>query len=433
MPRSRLLPTVLSSAVLAAAVLASCDPICLDGVSPPGPGREYQSVSGACVAVVVTSPDAGGSDGGTDAGDAGEDPDAGPGEQSCGKSGWTTQVLDEGLDSLSATFVFDARGVGHYAYSKDSHLYVGTTRPGDAPMQVGGVATAYDVNMAVAADGTHHVLFQQGDSFGYAHDTGGVWHSELLGKGWIGAIALDSQGAPHLFIGQPSMLMGYLYGTRSEDGTWSLTPLNALGIAGDRERLVVDAAGHLHTVFVRTLSGSFQAVYATNAAGTWTEEPLDWTIPNGSPRFRIALRVDAAGQPSLLGSDSQGASLWVKDGSGWKQQRLGGLLSRGPSLTESPSGLGVALLDDAAPDANSSGSPSQWVVKTWDGPSVVGTTPPALLETRDGGNALLGDSAVHVDAQDAVQAGLFYIHYTSPDGGGLPQMTRGLRYARYCP
>ncbi|TSC29554.1 hypothetical protein [Corallococcus sp. Z5C101001] len=435
MPRSLLLPTALSSAVLAAAVLASCDPICLDGVSPPEPGREYQNVSGTCVAVVVTSPDSGGSNDGTD---AGEDPDAGPGEQACGKSGWTTWVVDEGLDVITAGFAFDAQGVGHYAYSKNSRLYVGTTRPGDGPAQAGDVSPLYDVHMAVAVDGTHHVLFQQGDSFGYAHDTGGVWRSQLLGKGRAGAIALDPQGAPHLLVEQPgSERQTYVHGAIGDGGTWTLNPLPVPIPLGDRERLAVDAAGHLHAVFLLTLGlDESQVVYASNTSGTWATEPLDWMVPLGSPRLRVALQVDADGRPALLGSNNQGAWLWRKEDSGWKARGLGPFMSRGPALQLGPGDQMSTLLDDADPFSNVDDSSGQLVVQSLTESGRVGSTPPLTLETLDGGNARASASAVYedlVDGRARRQVGFTYVRFFHPKDGGTSVTTRGLRYARYCP
>ncbi|NOK23611.1 hypothetical protein [Corallococcus carmarthensis] len=435
MPRSFLVHTALSSAAVAAFLLTGCDPICTNGVSKPGQGQVTRSASGTCVQLVVTRPDAG-EEGDPDGGDGGGLPDAGTDGGECATPGWKTRVLDEGLDVITAAFVFDAQGVGHYAYSKDSHLHVGTTRPGDVPVQVSSVWTAYDVHMAVGTDGTHHVLFQQGDNVGYAHDTGGVWRTQLLGEGWTGAITLDAHDAPHLLIGRPYPQVGYLLGTRSNTGSWTLTPLEAVGAKGDRERLAVDATGHVHLVFVRMDErGKFQVVYASNTSGTWLAEPLDWRIPLSSPRYRIALEVDPTGRPSLLASDTQGAWLWVKEASGWTSHGLGAFLSRGPALSRNaayPSLLHV-LMDDADVNADLNGSASQLIVKTLSDTSPVGSTPPLVLETRDGGNAFPGPSAVHVDAQDRMQVGFSYVHYFRPADGGAPETTRGLRYARYCP
>jgi hypothetical protein len=436
--RSLLVHTALSSAVVASILLAGCDPICTNGVSRPGQEQVTRSASGTCVQLVVTRPDAGEEDAGTDAGwDAGTD-DAGTDAWGCPNvvPGWATRVLDEGIDVITAAFVFDSQGVGHYAYSKGSRLHVGTTRPGDVPVRVESVWTAYDVHLAVDAAGTHHVLFQQGNNVGYAHDTGGVWQSQVLGEGWAGAIALDAQGAPHLLVGQRAPQEGYLHGTRSGTDSWSLTPLTTVGARGDRERMVVDAAGHVHIAFVRMDErGDFQVVYASDTSGTWLVEPLGWWLPLNSPRYRVALEVNAAGQPSLLASDTQGAWLWTKEVSGWKSYGLGAFLSRGPALSRSPfyPTLRHALMDDADVYADVNGSTSQLVVKPLYGTDSAGSTPPLILESRDGGNAFPGPSAVYADAQDQVQVGFSYVHYPSPADGGAAVTTRGLRYARYCP
>ncbi|CAM4209630.1 hypothetical protein COEX109129_13470 [Corallococcus exiguus] len=416
--------TALSSAAVATVLLAGCDPICTNGVSKPGQGQVTRSASGTCVQLVVTRPDAGEDGGGL--------PDAGTDGGVCGAGpGWTTQVVDEGIDALTATFVFDARGVGHYAYSKNSNLHVGTTRPGDAPTRVWDVWTAYDVTMDVAADGTHHVLFQQGNNVVYASDANGTWKSRVLAEGWTGAIALDAQGVPHVLFRRPAPQVGYLYGTRSAKGEWSLSPIEALGNSDGIERMAVDANGHVHLVFVRWYGTQSQVVYASNVSGTWTAEPLEWRLLLNSPRFRIALEVDPTGQPSLLASDSLGASLWVKEATGWKSYGLGAFQSRGPALTRSAflPDIRYALLDDADMKA----STSQLVVQTLNGTSTVDTTPPLGLESLDGGTAFPGPSSVHVDDQDQVQVGFSYVHYYYPPDGGAVQTTRGLRYARYCP
>ncbi|RKG73614.1 hypothetical protein D7W82_38790 [Corallococcus sp. CA049B] len=434
MSRSFLVYTALSSAVVATGLLAGCDPICTNGVSKPGQGQVTRNAAGTCVQLVVTHPDAGAEDD-PDGGDGGELPDAGTDGGVCGAGpGWTTQVVDEGIDALTATFVFDAQGVGHYAYSKNSNLHIGTTRPGDVPTRVWNVWTAYDVNMVVAADGTHRVLYQQGEQVGYATDASGTWTFDILVRGWARAIALDSQGRAHVLIAKSSM-DGYLLGTVAANGTWSLPPVEALGAVGDRERLVVDANGHGHLVFARGFGTKSQVLYASNASGTWITEPLDWMIPLNSPRLRIALEVDSTGRPSLLASDDQEARLWVKEDSGWRSYALGAFRSRGPALSRSASvpDLRHALLDDAAIDADVTGGTSQLLVQTLDGTSPAGATPPLVLETLDGGNAFPGHSSVHVDDQDQVQVGFSYVHYYFPPDGGALQTTRGLRYARYCP
>ncbi|WP_375754848.1 hypothetical protein [Corallococcus exercitus] len=432
MSRSFLVHTALSSAAVAAVLLTGCDPICTDGVSRPGQGQVTRSAAGTCVQLVVTHPDAG-----SEGPDGGELPDAGSDGGTCGAArGWTTRVLDEGIDNITTAFVFDAQGVGHYAYSKDERLHVGTTRPGDVPVRVESVTLPFDMTMALAADGTRHLVFQQGTTVGYAHDTGGVWQSQLLVTGWSAALALDAQGSPYLLIGRPYPQVGYLLGTRSATGSWELTPLE-IGPRGDRERMVVDAAGHLHIALVRAYGTENQVVYASNASGTWTEERLDWWLPLSSPRYRIALEVDATGQPSLVGSSTQGAWMWTKEASGWKSYGLGAYLSRGPAVVRSTLFPNIRhfLLDDADVHAYENGSTSQLVVRSMYGTSVYGATPPLVLETRDGGNAFPGPSALHVDDaddQNRAQAGFSYVHYHRPLDGGT-ETTRGMRYARYCP
>ncbi|RKG63545.1 hypothetical protein D7W79_40140 [Corallococcus exercitus] len=430
MSRSFLAHTALSSAAVAAVLLTGCDPICTDGVSRPGQGKVTRNAAGTCVQLVTFSPDAG-AEGGPD---GGEFPDASTDWGECGGTapGWTTRVLDEGVDSVTEAFVFDARGVGHYAYSKGTHVYVGTTLPEGGPVQAGDVWAAYSTHMAVGADGTHHLLVQQQDSVAYAHDTGGVWRSEVVGKGWAAAIALDAQGAPHLLIGQTTAAQGYLHGTRTAEGTWTLTPLETAGGRGERERMKLDAAGHLHAVFLRAQGALSQVVYATDMSGTWTVEPLDFWVPMNSPLLRVALELDAAGHPRLLASTEQGAWLWVKDGGTWTRQGLGAFLSRGPALAMGPGNLSWALLDDAETYAADNGSPSQLVVKSLYGQSPVGSTAPLTVESLDGGTAFPSNSAVHVDAQDRIQVGFTYVHYHRPPDGGTVT-TRGLRYARYCP
>ncbi|MHA7634246.1 hypothetical protein [Corallococcus sp. M7] len=443
MSRSFLVLTALSSAAVAAAVLSGCDPICTNGVSKPGQGPVARNASGTCVQIVVTRPDAGEDDAGFDGGDGGEPPDAGdggggpvPDGGACGAGpGWTTRVLDEESDNISGSFVFDAQGVGHYAYSKHEQLYIGTTRPGDVPVRVEGVTRPFDMSMAVAADGTRHLMYEQGTAVGYAHDTGGVWQAQLLVTGWTAALALDAGGEPYLLIGLLPPQEGYALGTRNAQGNWVVTPLEGLGPRGDRERMVVDAAGHLHVVLVRAYGADNQVVYASNASGTWTEEPLDFWLLASSPRYRVALEVDATGRPSLVGASSQGAWLWTKEPSGWKSYGLGAYMSRGPAVARSPRTPNerYVLLDDADMNAFENGSTSQVVVRRLFGTSASYATPPLVLETRDGGNAFPGPSALHVDDQDRLQAGFFYVHYEKDSGGVARPTTRGLRYVQYCP
>ncbi|MFB1480200.1 hypothetical protein [Corallococcus sp. RDP092CA] len=444
MSRSLLVHTALSSAAVAAVVLAGCDPICTNGVSRPGQGPVTRSASGTCVQVVVTHPDAGDEDA-PDGGDGGELPDAGDGGGEPGPDpdggpctagrGWTTRVLDEESDNISGSFVFDAQGVGHYAYSKNERLYIGTTRPGDVPVQVEGVTRPFEMSMAVAADGTRHLMFEQGTAVGYAHDTGGGWQSQLLVTGWSSALALDARGEPYLLIGLLPPQKGYVLGTRDAQGRWTMTPLEGVGLRGDRERMVVDAAGHLHIALVRADDLDNQVVYASNASGTWTEEPLDFRLLMSSPRYRVTLEVDATGRPSLVGSNSQGAWLWTKEASGWRSYGLGAYMSRGPALVRSATAPEVrhVLLDDADASAFENGSTSQVVVRRLSGTSASSVTPPLVLETRDGGNAFPGPSALHVDDQDRMQAGFFYVHYEKDLDGVAQPTTRGLRYVQYCP
>jgi hypothetical protein len=423
--RSFLLPTALS-----ALLFVGCDSICMEGVPLAGTGRVRRDSTGACVAVLVT-PDLVEDDGGAD---AGPEPDAGEPGQACEPDSWTTRVLDEGVDSLTAAFVFDARGVGHYAYSKGARLHVGTTRLGDAPVRVDSVSTAYDVHLAVATDGTHHVLFQQGDSVGYAHDTGGTWRASLIGKGWAGTLALDARDTPHVLIGEAAPQGGYLHGLLTPDGDWNLTPLDSGGRRGALERMVVDAFDHVHLAFAREETGGAKVIYASNTSGTWVEEPLDWELPLGSPRVRFALQVEPTGRPVLVGASAQGAHLWVKQDGVWKKRGLGSRLSRGPALSFQPTGgLGHVLLDDSDENAPRHDRPSDLVVKSLLDLSDTGTTPPLAVESSDGGIAFVGQSAVASDASHRLHVGFSYVRYpVLPDGGWAP-MVRGLRYATACP
>ena len=117
-------------------------------------------------------------------------PRRGHGRRACTAApGWTTRVLDEGIDDITTAFVFDAQGVGHYAYSKDSPST--WAPPGRATCRCGWRACApltCTWRWARAAHGT--CCSSRATRVGYAHDTGGVWQSKLLGEGWAAASPL---------------------------------------------------------------------------------------------------------------------------------------------------------------------------------------------------------------------------------------------------
>ncbi|RKH28548.1 hypothetical protein [Corallococcus sicarius] len=432
------MPAAVSGAALSALLLTGCDPICVDNLTPPDRGHAYMNDAGVCV-IVVGPPDghdagpgdAGPEDAGTE--DAGPT-DAGPVEPGCLEPGWTARVLDEGADNAEMAFHFDAKGVGHYAYAKESRLYVGTTKPGDAPRRIDDVVSIQAVRMAVDSLGAHHVLFGQNDWVYYAHDRGGTWQTHALGEGRPAAITFDLWGVLHVLIERPLPDGGavYVYGIRPGSPTGWTVQLKEVGQTGTREQLVADASNRMHVLFLRTAGGGADdiPVYATDATGGWTAEPLEWAVPLDSPRPRLHLQVDAQGRPHVLGSDAAGAWWWVKDGAQWQRHSLGPLYSHGPALRMGDTGPSHMLLDHDDAAAKTSHLFVRTLAPETDGGS---TTPWLPVEASDGGLAFPINTALHTEDGGVVRVGYPYIHYMTTPGTPLPKVTRGLRYARYCP
>ncbi|RKH36737.1 hypothetical protein, partial [Corallococcus sicarius] len=371
--------------------------------------------------------DAGPEDAGpTDAGPT----DAGPIDPECLEPGWTTRLLDEGADNAEMVFLFDAKGVGHFAYVKASRLYVGSTNPGDAPRRIGDALSYQPLRMVRDSLGASHVLFTQNDWVYYTHDRSGTWELYPLLQGIPAGLAFDAWGGLHVLMQQTLPQQGtiYVYGLRPGTAGWRTFPLPELGRAGELEHLAVDASDHLHILFLRRGSFWSTPVYATNATGAWTVEPLDWQVPSEAGRPRFHFQLDARGRPHVLGSDAAGTWWWVKDGGEWQRQFMGAFQSYSPALHMGDDGPSHALLQDQEFRRFSRMS-VRALTPGMDGGSA---TPWVPLESSDGGVAIPVGAALHVADHGVVRVGSPYITYT-PTDGGPDKVTRGLRYSRYCP
>ena len=451
MDTSLVMQAVVSGTALSALLLTGCDPICIDNLTPADRGHAYANDAGVCV-VVMGAPggdagpedagdgdggtgdggtgDGGARDGGSDAGSDGGAGDAGPMDFWCAGPGWTTRLLDEGMGNAEMPFLFDAKGVGHFAYVKDTRIYVGSTNPGDVPRRIGEALSYQPLRMVRDSLGASHVLFTQNDWVYYTHDRSGAWELYPLLQGLPAALTFDAWGGLHVLMQQTLPQQGtiYVHGLRPGTAGWRTLPLPELGQVGELEQLAVDASDRLHILFLRREFLGSIPVYATNATGAWTVEPLDWEIPSGSGRPRFQLQLDARGRPHVLGVDAAGTWWWVKDGTQWQRQFMGPFQSHAPALYMGADGPSHALLQDREDKQFS--RMSVWAVTPgMDGGSA---TPWLPLESSDGGVAVPVGGALHVDAHGVVRVGTPYVTYTPVDGGP-DKVTRGLRYSRYCP
>lgn len=408
------------TATLSAVVLSGCDPIRIEVVHPLVPSENVPGSS------TPLAPGDAGLPGGSDT-------DAGTGDGgtvTCTPAGWTTRQLDEGTDGVEMSFRFDAQGVGHFAYGKASTLHVGRALPGEAPLRLDAFQAWEADGLVVDGAGTRHVLyFWQGVVY-YAHDRDGTWRTVSLGEGIPGGLALDASGVLHVVLTQKvnAFTSFFAHGT-DPGGDWSPTRLDALGIAGDRVKLTVDAAGHAHFLFIRLDPRADTLWYASNASGTWQAERLTPDIGGASPRRRAALALDAQGRPHVLASDGTDAWLWLKDGATWTKRRVGSFNSHGPALWLEASGRVHALLDHD----DKEGGTSHVAVLTETQPGGVWTPTAELpMESPDGGPMFPVNTALHLGADGRIQAGLPYLYY-EPVDGGMPRVIRGLRHASYCP
>lgn len=143
---------------------------------------------------------------------------------------------------------------------------------------------AYGVRIAVAPNGTLHVVFGTDEAAWYATNSGGTWTRRRLDRamGNWAALHLDPQGKVHLLFNQctndgvGTCEGAGIYYQTNVTGSWVTTR-----VTNDQEDwsqdLLVDAGGRVHLVYVREYGSQAQpdlplgTFYVTNASGTWRQ------------------------------------------------------------------------------------------------------------------------------------------------------------------
>jgi hypothetical protein len=202
--------------------------------------------------------------------------------------------------------------------------------------------------LALAADGSEHVLFRETETGALRHLWFGAegWSTETIASyadasGTIGA-GFDASGALHVaFTGTDA---GGLWHATNASGTWVLDAVDPEGTLPQAEQMAMAVApdGSVHLAVGRW-SYDTAPRYATNADGAWIQEQPDAT-PNSIASYPT-LAVDATGRVRLasLQYDPETYVTYLKlstrDGS-WTTERVS-------PADETVSGMGPSLaLDD---------------------------------------------------------------------------------------
>jgi hypothetical protein len=202
---------------------------------------------------------------------------------------------DGGMFNVSA---IDSSGHAHVAFS-DTTLYYADNTSGQWVKTGIGTQTQVTVfGLALDRNGNVHIWFSGIDPGSsdvtnhWATNLGGSWNVVAMPSSDV-APAIDSSGVPHVIVDDEAT--GGLAHLWRVGDRWQSEALPALGSNGSVFDLRIDANDKLHVLF-ETSAGNI--LYASNASGTWTVEPIVAVDKLGLvPAGRIGL--DRNGQPHI--------------------------------------------------------------------------------------------------------------------------------------
>jgi hypothetical protein len=188
----------------------------------------------------------------------------------------------------------------------------------------------YSCSLAIAADGTPHVLWYQ-----YGAPTGGYYlhvrYAVLKDGAWLArtvdfegqtgkwnSLVLDAQGEPH--VAYDSFLKGeikYAYWTGKE---WEVRVVDSSG-GGMGNSLILDREGKALISFEHNDA----LLYAWQTAKSWKIETIDNISTTGSwTGFRTRQALDPNGNPHIVYEDGGAVKHAFWNGSAWKIQLISG-------------------------------------------------------------------------------------------------------------
>ena len=294
--------------------------------------------------------------------------------------GWLPETVDAvpagQIFNYDTALALDRAGRPHIAYLKNGQLWYAAWTGSAWRSQLVDAAQKAEFHVSLALDAADqpHISYGvwRGDSLylKYARRAGGAWTSEVVEDGFLGeynAIALDSQGAPH--ISYLDYARSQLKVAQRTPAGWQVEVIDGVQWFGGFTSIAIDSQDLLHVTYAGPPVG---VRYARGTGGAWQLETV------GSAGWFTSLALDPAGQPRMVYFDTAGRSLAYgrRDAAGWSLQAVDRLADVGSfnSLavsTAAPDAAGepaVAYYEAGHGDlrfARQSGS--QWQVETVDG------------------------------------------------------------------
>lgn len=216
-------------------------------------------------------------------------------------AGWSVRCVDGSDRDLS--IATDGSGRPHLAYRHPT-LGLRYGRWDGAAWRletIHGGRAGWNVRLAVALDGTPHVVHRDGDlrALRYAVKGASGWSSETIeaagNPGWDLSVAVDRQGRPH--VAYRNLADGALkYATSA--GIWSIETVDAGGPRAPSGRWASIAVSTQGPVFISysawDVEGGRYALKLAKRASPWTIQTVE-----GGGAEHGALGLDASGEPVL--------------------------------------------------------------------------------------------------------------------------------------
>ncbi len=237
--------------------------------------------------------------------------------------GYTELFTRLALDKNGNPHICFTPGVLKYAFFNDKKWNIQPIDPQSGLID-------YSCSLAIAADGTPHVLwYQYGAPSGgyylhvrYAVLKDGAWMARTLDfEGQTGkwnSLVLDAQGDPH--VAYDSFLNGeikYAYWTGKE---WKVSVVDSSG-GGMGNSLILDREGRALISFEHNDA----LLYAWQTATSWKIETIDTISTSGSwTGFRTRQALDPDGNPHIVYEDGGAVKHAFWNGSAWSIQLISG-------------------------------------------------------------------------------------------------------------
>ncbi len=185
-------------------------------------------------------------------------------------------------------------------------------------------AEAERTAIAVDGSGSTHLFFREAETLRYATDRNGPWRIETIddepGAGLWAQAELDADGALHVaYLRYREDPGPELRHATNAAGTWSIEPVADDGWVVDPS-MALGVDGSVHLVFGHWRPGAWELRHATDAGGSWSTDTLETGDAAGA---HTSVDVDAAGFVHASWQDADGDLAYATNASGaWARDEI---------------------------------------------------------------------------------------------------------------